>query len=219
MRISPIYESLESLRPRWGDLAGMAVALDFGDPALEQSRAETLALADLSALPRLTVKGPRAAAFLTAQGLAVPETVYAVQPLPDGGLLIRTGGAEFFLEDGFRGSTVAATAQALGRGGSGVYPVLRQDASFALCGRLALEVLAQTCALNFQEIGEAFALTRIAGVSTGVYPRLLNGWPVYQLWTDGSYGPYLWEQLLTIARELDGGVIGIAGFLPEMSRQ
>jgi sarcosine oxidase subunit gamma len=214
-RISPVHTALEPLHPRWGEIAGMAAALDFGEPAAERNRASTLALCDISALPRLTVKGPAAVDFLVRRSLPVPGAVYQVQPLPGDGLLIRTGGAELFLESGPRGETVTEIAQALGRGGDGVYPVLRQDACFLLSGSRAREVLAQTCGLNFRETGPAFVMTRIANVSAAVLPRALNGLPVYQLWLDCSYGLSLWEHLLTIVQALDGGVAGISCFFPE----
>ncbi len=208
-RMSPVHDALESLHPRWGQVAGMPVALDFDNSKVEQERADAAGLADASALPRLTVKGPAAESML--RGLfTVPDEIYQVQPLPGNGILVRTGKSDFFLEDGFQGEAVASVAKALGSGGKGVYPVLRQDASFLLSGRSAIEVLAQTCAVNFRETTR-FVMTRVAGVSTSILPRTLNGVPVYQLWLDYSFGPYLWEQLLEIVRELDGGVTGLAG--------
>src|SRR5579862_3032108 len=172
--MSPVTDALEPLNPRWGEIAGMAVALDFGDIEAERRHAEVLALADVSALPRLTVKGP-AAESLLRRNLAVPDAIYETQPLPGDGLLVRTGSTEFFLEDGFAGEAVASVAKAIGRGGNGVYPVLRQDASFLLSGRRALEVLAQTSGVNFRETGTAFVMTRVAGVSASLFPRTLNG--------------------------------------------
>jgi glycine cleavage system aminomethyltransferase T len=215
--MSPVYEAIEPLHPRWGEISTgqgeiwvRAVALDFGDPKAERERADLLALADVSALPRLTVKGPAAESMLRRM-FAVPDEIYQIQPLPGDGLMVRTGSSEFFLEDGFRGEVVASVEKDLGCGGNGVYPVLRQDASFLLSGRRALEVLAQTSAANFRET-PGFVTTRVAGVSASVFPRTLNGLAVYQLWLDYSYGSYLWERLVEIVQELDGSVIGVAGF-------
>ena len=33
--------------------------------------------------------------------------------------------------------------------------------------------------------------------------------PVFRVWCDGSYGAYLWEQLLDIARTTGGAAVGI----------
>ena len=164
--------------------------------------------------------------FLERQHLTIPEAVYQVWATGDGGHLIRTGASDFFIESGHRGNTVAKIAQAVGRGGDGVYPVPREDASFLLSGRRALEVLAQTCGFDFREtVGASsrvglmtgpFVMTRIAGVSVSVLPRTLNGIPVFQLWLDYSYGLALWEQLLAIVRELEGGVVGLSCFLPTL---
>jgi sarcosine oxidase subunit gamma len=212
-RLSPVHAALGRLQPHWGDIAGMPAALDFREITIERSRASALALCDVSALPRITVKGPAAVEFVARLGLTVPAGVYGVDPLPDGGLVVRTGTSELFLESGPRGESVAGLAAALGRGGDGIYPVPRQDASFLLSGTRAPEVLAQTCAINFQETGVAFIMTRVAGVSAAILPRTLNGLPVYQLWLDYSYGPWLWDQLFAIVRELEGGVVGVACFL------
>jgi sarcosine oxidase subunit gamma len=214
-RVSPVYDALDALHPRWGEICGMPAPLDFGNPAMERRRAAILGLCDVSALIRLTVKGPAAEEFLKRQHLTVPAEVYEVQQLGQDGLTIRTGGVEFFLESGPRDDTVSVIAETLGRGGEGVYPVLRQDASFLLSGSRALEVLVQTCGINFRETGQQFVMSRIAGVSCGILLRELNNVPVYQLWLDFTYGPYLWDQLLGIVRELNGGPVGVSFFFPE----
>jgi sarcosine oxidase subunit gamma len=53
-------------------------------------------------------------------------------------------------------------------------------------------------------------------VSTWVLRRTVNGNTVYQLWVDGTYGPYLWETLLKITRELGGDAVGLSVFFPEV---
>jgi hypothetical protein len=68
----------------------------------------------------------------------------------------------------------------------------------------------------FPRADRAPSVTRVAGVSTWVLHRGINGWDVYQFWADGSYGPYLWEALLEIAREPGGDVIGLSAFFSEV---
>jgi sarcosine oxidase subunit gamma len=213
-RLSPLHDALESLNPRWGAFAGMPVPLDFGDPTAEQAQARTLALCDVSALPRTVSKGPATAEMLREQGVGVPEEILQCLPLPGGGLIGRTGASEFFLEDGYGGNTVAKLDTAFGKGQGGVYRVLRQDAALLLAGSQATEVLAQTCGFDFRQAETRLAMTRVAGVSCTLLPRYVNGLSVFQLWLDGSYGAYLWETLLAIARELGGGVAGWACFFP-----
>jgi sarcosine oxidase subunit gamma len=54
-------------------------------------------------------------------------------------------------------------------------------------------------------------MTQMAGVSCAVLPRQLGAVRAWQLWADGTYGPYLWETLLQIVRELGGDAVGLSG--------
>ncbi len=234
-RSSPVHDLLEHLHPRWGVLDGMPVPLTCGGRTVEQERdlARTLALCDVSALQRLVLKGPGAASLLEARAVAqaLPADLFHVLPLTSGGLIARTGRAEFFLEDapsaGGRQEVVAPLADSLRDSPQpGVYPALRQDASFLLSGDRASAVLLETCGYNFGQSGLGacpgsdstmrLVMTRVAGVSTWVLHRTLNGQTVYQLWADGTYGPHLWETLLKITRERGGDAVGLSGFFPEV---
>jgi sarcosine oxidase subunit gamma len=192
----------------------MPAPLDFGDPEAEATRAKTLALCDVSALPRLTFKGPGARAFLDTQGVPAPEAIYEWLPLEGDGLVCRTGATEFFVEEGIGGGLLSRIEQALDAGRAGVYRVLRQDAALLLCGRRAAEVLAQTCGYDLRQGASRLVMTRVAGVSCAMLQREFDGIPTYQLWLDGSYGLYLWEALLAITGELGGGPVGMACLFP-----
>ena len=216
-RLSPVHEELEHLQPRWGELGGMPVALSFGIAQTAAGSAGSLALGDASALPRLTVKGPGAEAFLAEQGLVPPAEIYAHVPLERGGLLARTGGAEFFLEDGPRGGIVGALSKQLAAPRPGVCHVLRQDASFLLGGSEVLQVLAETCAVDFRTSDSRMVFSRVAGVSCSILKRTLESANVFQLWLDGSYGPYLWHTLLGIVTEWHGVPVGLPHFFPELA--
>jgi sarcosine oxidase subunit gamma len=212
----------------------MPVALTFRGRSVEQERglARALGVCDASALHRLVIKGPGAAPFLEARGVAdaLPAEVFQVLPLKSGGLIARTGGAEFFLEDvpgDARLATVAPLADSLlSSPPPGVYPAARPDASFLLSGDRAPAVFLQTCAYDFRELGPGsgpgpdqamvLVMTRVAGVSTWVLRRIIAGTAVHQLWVDGTYGPYLWETLGRIARELSGDAVGLSVFFPEV---
>src|SRR5258706_3494656 len=94
---SPLHNALQKEHPRetWGEAHGMPVALHLDGPAKEEAQlANTLALADVSFLSRIVLKGPGAAAFLQSRGIAVPESILKVTPLENGGLIARTGGSE-----------------------------------------------------------------------------------------------------------------------------
>lgn len=212
-RFSPVHDALEHLHPHWGVLAGMAVALDFGSSVVERLMAERLALCDVSAFERISVKGANAEAFLQEQNVPTPEEIYAIASLPDEGFIARTGAAEFFLEDGAQGHRVECVRNALGKGKEGVYPVLREDASFLISGTEAMKVMAQTCGCDFRQADSRMVFSRVAMVSCAILPRTLNGIPVFQLWLDSTYGVYLWETLLAIVRDLGGHVVGLSTFV------
>ena len=217
-RHSPVHEELEHLRPQWGIVDGMPVALSLADAAAERSLAQTLGLCDVSALARVVLKGPAAAGLLAGQQIAVPGDMYAIAPLGQGGLIVRTGGAEFFLEDGIAGQTVAQVVAAVGTTTPGCYRVLRQDASFLLSGKRAAELFLQTCNFDFRQPPKQLVMTRMVGVSCSIVHRELNGIGAFQVWCDGTYGAYLWHTLLEIVRELNGDAVGIAAFFPELVR-
>jgi sarcosine oxidase, subunit gamma len=215
-RHSPVHEELDRLRPLWGVVDGMPVALALGDAATERSRAQTLGLCDVSAFARIVLKGPAAAGLLAAQQIAVPADVFGVSPLAQGGLIARTGGAEFFLEDGLEGQTVARVIAAVGSATPACYRVLRQDASFLLSGQRAAELFLQTCGFDFRQPPRRLVMTRVAGVSCSILRREIGGAGAFQLWCDGTYGAYLWRTLMDIVRELDGAAVGAAAFFPEL---
>ena len=154
-----------------------------------------------------------------------------VLPLKSGGLIARTGRAEFFLEDapeegGRLGFVAQVTESLLSFPQPGVYAALRQDASFLLSGDRAPAVLLQTCGFDFRQPGfgpspspdqaTAMVMTRVAGVSTWVVHHAIKGNTVYQFWADGTYGPYLWETLSKVTRESGGDAVGLSVFFPEL---
>lgn len=208
LRTSPLHEELEQLNPHWTNVGGMPVAAQIGDEASQRVTVAKLGLCDLSSLARLLLKGPVAAEFLANNGIDVPPRIYEHHQLDHGGLCIRTGGAEFHIEDGWNGNLVERLREALARPTAGVLPVWRQDVSLAIIGSEATTLFAQVCSFNFAEAGEHFVMTQIAGVSCSVLPCKLAGEPAWRIWADGTYGAYLWHTLLGVARELGGDAIG-----------
>jgi glycine cleavage system aminomethyltransferase T len=210
-------------------MGGMPVPVSFGHRTVEAEGvlARTLGLCDYSALYRVAIKGPGAASFLRERGLAdaLPPDVLHVRTLKSGGLIARTGRAEYFLEDmpgdGTRPDLIPEfTESLLYAPPPGVYLAIREDASFLLCGTSAPAVLRQTCSHEFRrppsdQIGVAgqtsvMVMTRVAGVSTWILDRTIHGHATYQLWVDPTYAPYLWEALLDITRELGGDALGLS---------
>jgi sarcosine oxidase subunit gamma len=209
-RSSPVHVQLAALQPQWEQRLGMKVAVNVG--AGDASILDAVALADLSFLPRFGLKGPDAQGWLEERNITLPPNANGWLPLPGGGVVARLGRSEFFLEDGATAIGVDAIRMALGTGASGVYPVIRQDAGFALAGARVNELLAQTCNVNFEEFGadeRIAAMTQMIGVSVLVIRISKKPLPCYRVWCDPTFAPYFWETIAEIAGELGGGVIGV----------
>nr|MBA3710025.1 hypothetical protein [Planctomycetota bacterium] len=176
-----------------------------------------VSVCDASAFPRLTLKGAQAETFLRDSGVDVPARLFEVRALTGGGIVARTGTAEFFCEDGVADRTVARLESTLLAAPAKVYRAVRQDASFLLGGSAVNQLLLQTCGVDFPSLGPDLVFSRVAGVSCAILKRTLNQKPVYQLWLDHSYGSYLWENLIEIASDLGGGPVGLGGFFPQLT--
>jgi len=221
---SPLHDALQKEHPRatWGEAHGMLVPLHLDDATKELELAKSLALADASFLPRIVIKGPQAAAFLQNLGIPIPDGILKVSRLANGGLIARTGGSEFFLESGTAGWPSQAVQDGLASPSykEGVYPVLRQDASLIISGSRAGEMFRHASSYDFiGAVHNDLVFTPIAGVSCSVLRTTLNGLPAFCLWTDGTYGLYIWHTLLEVAKELGGGAVGTAVFYPGLSSE
>ncbi len=209
-RRSPMENLIEGLHPTWSELYEMQVPLHFGDAVKERQQFQDLAICDLSVLYKLGVKGPGSAEWLQTQGIQVPEAVYQWLPLAGGGIVARVDRQEFFLEDGLASPRTPQLSVALGDPVPGVQRVWRQDAGVLLSGRKSTEVLAQTCGLPVEPLSSSLIMTRIAGISAALLPFQVDGVQVFRLWFPPTYGPYLWETLSEIVRELGGSPVGLA---------
>jgi sarcosine oxidase subunit gamma len=213
-RLSSLHELIGTAAPPLRAMAGMPVAMQVSD---EHSLALNVGVADLSVLVRVGVKGPHAAAWLSRQGLTVPETVNTWLRQTDGAIVARLGRSEFFVEDGgLEAGSASRLAPVLATGEPGLYPVPRQDVALALVGTRALQLLRQTCSVDFQEFlpsQQTAVMTQMAGVSVLVLWHAHQDATCYRIWCDPTYGHYLFATLVEIARELGGGFIGTQGFL------
>lgn len=202
MRISPIHDQLQAVKGTWREINGMPAIVTTDEPSSDR-----LGIADLSFLGRFGVKGSGAATWLEQQNLPVPDRPNSWRSLPQGGLIARLGLTEFLIEDSINSTVAPRLAQTCQQPPANVYPVLRQDLAIALCGSAMRELLLQTCGVNFGALSLEqcpVILTSIVGVSVTVIP----GESVYRIWCDGTYGAYLWETLVSIAKELGGGIVG-----------
>jgi sarcosine oxidase subunit gamma len=217
LRRSPLFEVVDHLHPFWAQAHGMLVPIFFRDAASESAQARTLGLCDVSAFPRMGVKGKGAEGWLSSHGLPIPSKIYGHARLEnDQGAIIRTGSTEFLIEDGLESSIVANLWKDDDSSLSDVYRFRRHDAVMYLSGERAIDVFAETCGYNFREPDTDLVYTRIAGVSCGILTVVRFPFPVFQIWCDGSFGGYLWEQLYEIGCEHGGKAVGLAAFFSSL---
>jgi sarcosine oxidase subunit gamma len=207
-RSSPVHDVLDDLKPVWGSIHGMRVALSFGVPEAEKRLLSELALCDVSCLPKVGLRGPAALAWLGDQGIPIPETTYEATRLGGGGLVIRTDRDEVFLEDGLQGQVIAELNDRIPMKEADVFRVERVDASFVLSGAKAHLVLAETCGFNFKG-HDRLVMTRLAGVSCSILPIQIAEGTGFRIWVDNSYAVYLWQALTEIVRDLGGNTVGV----------
>lgn len=208
-RNSPVADRLRSERARFEQRNAMAVAVSVGEQ--EQSRADAVGIADLSFLYKGGLKGPGAADWLQQRIGATPPPNNWLQTA-DGSTVARLGGSEFFVEDAHQATLTSQLTEGLRQPVAGVYPVVRNDAGFALTGnRINInELLVQVCSFNFrQQPAGSVVMTSMAGVNVLALRRDAAGHPCYRIWCDPTMAAYLWDTLREIAFELGGGPVGV----------
>ena len=216
-RRSPIHQSLETKGAVWRLTGDMPMAVQFDRPQAEREAISTLGLCDLSALEKLGIKGRDAEVWLRDQGVDAPARVYESRRLADWGIVVRLAADEFLLESGIAGESVRALADRLVSHQGHVFRVERQEATFMLVGPRAIDVLAQTCGINFRDAPpNRLVLTRVAGADSGVLPDPLGNTPAFRIWIDYSYAVYLWTTLVEICESLRGRVVGAGCIFPEL---
>lgn len=192
------------------------VARRLGAVADEQAQLGYLALCDLSCQPTRFLKGEGAESWLSTHGVEVPPEIYATVETPDGLRVMRSSSDEFLIESA-PGQPGPPWPEAAFDGtiSSGFHVFDRQDAIFYLCGEKARDVLAQMCGIDWSTAPATFLImTRVAGVSCSVLPTFTSGITCFQIRLDPTYAIYLWDELLTICRDLDGNAIGAEVLFP-----
>lgn len=207
-RLSPVHDRLAARGARFAERNRMAVALSLGDE--DAARAGVLGLADLSYLEKIGFKGANAPEWVKRQSFDLPAP-NAWTEVDTGGVLARLAASEFFIEDSEGGTFAARVRAALREAPTGVYPVARRDAGFALVGERVYELLVETCNVDFRKISSAsrtVVMTMMVGVSVLVVRRDVGQGMCFRLWCDPTMAPYLWDTLAGIALEYGGGPVG-----------
>jgi len=214
IQTSPVAHAQPRESAKWEVINGMDTAVEFASAAIEDARKKVLGVADVSCLSRYGVKGPNATQWLLERGIAIPTNPNAWTMCEQKTLVLRLGSSEFLIEDQLGGSACSRLASDTTRVAS-VYKVPRADAAFIVSGSEALNLFSELCSLDLREKSLAakdLIMTQVAGISATIIRQTLNGEPVYRVWCDGTYGPYMWEVLIEIATELGGGAVGLAQY-------
>ncbi|MCH2209689.1 MAG: hypothetical protein MK110_00185 [Fuerstiella sp.] len=215
---SPVQDWLDQHEAQQTTVGDSRFVLRFASDEIERSAMETLGLCDVSGLRKLGLKGPDAHRALQAARLDVPHNIFESRPLTDGGVIVRFGSDEFFLESGFQDKSVRAVSDSVDQSQGQMFRVAHQEASFLVSGSRGPEVLAQTCGINFSEaVPQQAVFTRVAGVSCCILPDTVRQVLCYRIWVDPSYAMYLWDTLVEICESLDGRVIGAGCLFPTLT--
>lgn len=220
---SPIQDWLVTHGAQFRIVSGSSFAVRLRADDTEPETMELLGICDVSGLRKFGLKGRDAEKWLLNANQPVPKKMFESVPLADGGLIVRFGSSEFFLESGLRNESVSVISRQfeLDQGRSAfqrVVPVRHEEATFLLSGSRVLTLLSQTCGINFRDaVSRQAVFTRVAGVNCCVLPDTIGRLAIYRIWVDPGYALYLWETLIEIGQSLGGGVIGAACIYPEMT--
>src|SRR5438045_2547486 len=100
IRRSPIYRETQAAGAFCEVINSGAVPMHYGNPDSELGRAQRMAIADLSTLPRTGFKGTGTVDWLTGQGLTIGNDSNMAYRQEGGALAARLAPTEIFLIDG-----------------------------------------------------------------------------------------------------------------------
>lgn len=211
MKSTPVAYFQKKLKPKWGEVNGMQVAMSFDTTEIEENRKQKLGVTDVSCRQRFGVKGPQASQWLASQKIKTPDSVNS-WVLDNGVLVLRLGSSEFLVEQQVSGEVCKQLNQASQVNTVGVYKVLRADAAFVISGDQILTMFSELCKLDLSAKAlepNQLIMTQIADISATIVPEVINDRLVIRLWCDGTYGAYMWRVLHQLAQELGGGAVGL----------
>lgn len=177
----------------------------------------SLAIADLSALPRLGFKGRGTIPAMKARGILVEAEPNRAFRQPDGGLCLVLAPGEVVLLAGLSGDgTHLAGIEAGWRieDEERTYPIPRRDGSawFVVTGARAPEMFAKICAIDLRPhkfADLAIAQTSVARLTAIVVREDRAGGTFFHVLADSAAAAYFYDCLRDAAAEFDGKLIGI----------
>ncbi len=218
IRRSMIYHVLNSYGAVFEPIGESAIASHFGDVAAETEQAKTMAIADLSPLPRTGFKGPDTPDWLKEQGVDIPGAPNRAVTRGAGMIIGALSWDEHLILSSLSGDN--GLCAKLNDGwriddGKRCYLMPRADshAWFALSGAHAAEMFAKVCGVDLRpqkfENG-AIAQTSLARLNAVIIRNDLGSTLAFFVLADSASAEYLWACLLDAMVEFDGALVGIA---------
>jgi sarcosine oxidase subunit gamma len=221
IRRSPIYRETQAAGAFCDVVNSGAVPMHYGSPDSELGRAQKMAIADLSGLPRTGFKGAGTVDWLQGQGLNIGADSNMAYRQEGGALAARLAPTEIFLIDSLdaTGALIDKLNTAWSWGTEKPrkligYPMPRQDshAWFMITGTAAPEMFAKICGVDLRP--HKFQPGRIAQTSlakmSGIVIRDDRGAiPAFHLLADVASAEYLWGAVLDAMSEFGGAPVGL----------
>ena len=224
LRRSQLYRRQQQAGAEFASLNGAVVAKQLSANDAEQLK--SLAMVDLSMLPRSGFKGRQTPEWLTAQGVAIPELPNQAKTQQDGSLVARLSMQEHLILSDLQ--VTAALPQQLEDnwqmdGDNACYSLPRSDshAWLMLTGEHLRDMLAKVCGIDFA--AEEFANHQVAQTSIARINGILirddlttaDGSTVlaFHLLCDVSSVEFLWDCLQDAMDEFSGKPVGLAALL------
>jgi sarcosine oxidase subunit gamma len=216
LRRSPLRHLMEKHGSvEWRSLIDTAVADQIGAGAFS-----SLAVVDLSPLPRIGFKGPGTLAAMQARGVVVGSQFNRAYRQPDTSLCLALGPGEVLLLGALRELTNAFAAMEDGWRieDEDTYPLPRRDshAWLAFTGDRAPEAFAKICGVDlrfkcFDDL--CVAQTSVAKTNAIVVRADIDDAPVYHLLFDCASAAYMLSCVLDAAAEFGGRLSGLRALL------
>ena len=221
LRRSPIYRETQAAGAFCEVINGGAVPMHYGSPDSELGRAQKMAIADLSGLPRTGFKGAGTVDWLQGQGLNIGADSNMAYRQEGGALAARLAPTEIFLIDSLDATGALIdklnTAWSWGKEKPRKligYPMPRQDshAWFMITGSAAPEMFAKICGVDLRphkfQPGQ-IAQTSLAKMSGIVIRDDRGAIPAFHLLADVASAEYLWGAVLDAMLEFGGAPVGL----------
>ena len=213
LRRSPLRRALDEAHASWRALGDAAIA----DAIEGNTGAGKLAIADLSPLPRLGIKGRGTIDAMKARGVVVEAMPNRAFLQPDGGLCLVLAPGEVILLSNLAGDGAHFECWLAGwriENEERTYPLLRRDshAWFAVSGTDAPAMFAKICAIDLRPgkfANLAIAQTSAAKMSVIITRADIGSVQTYHVLADSASALYFWTCIMDAAQEFQGRLVGL----------